>query len=136
MDNTSYELRKIAQELEASRQRPETLRTDIDLQLARVESHEKQIKETMGDIETLKVEIGKLNERVKAQRQEEKKLYLLPLMAIILFVAFLVCRGWAEKPSVSITFNVGEIIGGSLVGLGALIAGVTYAYRRTLGGGE
>ncbi len=136
VDDLLQKLREEELKLEEERRKPEKLREDIDRQSQLVELHERQIKGTLEEIDKLKSEIGKLDSRIKAGRQEEKKLYILPLIAVILFVAFLVYRGWAEKPTVSIDFNVGEIIGGSLVGIGALIAGVTYAYRRTLRGGE
>jgi hypothetical protein len=60
----------------------------------------------------------------------EKIWYFLPLAAVIAFTIYVVSQGWADKPSVSITYNVGEIIGGTLVGVGALIAGSAYAFRR------
>jgi hypothetical protein len=50
------------------------------------------------------------------------------LVVVIAFVAILVERGWAQHPAVSIDFNIGEIIGGALVGLGAPVAGVAYAF--------
>jgi hypothetical protein len=116
------------------RSTPEVLREDVD-RLSRYVDLSKEMSEgALEEINKLKSEISKLESRIKTQRQEEKKLYIIPLVAVVTFVAFLVYRGWAEKPEVSIDFNVGEIIGGSLAGLGALIAGVTYAYRRTIRG--
>ena len=114
--------------------KPETLREDIDRLSAHLKHCAAENKVALEEIKNLRSKNSELESRLKATRQEEKKLYLVPLFAVVTFVAFLVYRGWAEKPEVTIDFNVGEIIGGSLAGLGALIAGVTYAYRRTMRG--
>lgn len=61
--------------------------------------------------------------------------YIAPLIIAVVFTGYLVSLGWAEKPDVSIEFNVGEIIGGSLAGVGALLAAVAYAFGWTRGKG-
>ena len=58
-------------------------------------------------------------------------MYFAQLLVVIILTGYLVHHGWAEKPTVSIQYNVGEIIGGLLVGVGALIASISYGFRRT-----
>lgn len=55
---------------------------------------------------------------------------ILLLVVIVVFVARLVGLGWVEKPEVSIVFNVGEIIGGTMIGLSALVASAWYVFKR------
>ena len=55
--------------------------------------------------------------------------YVFVLAIIIVITGFFVMKGWAEKPEISIQYNVGEIIGGILIGLGAAVAGIAYALR-------
>jgi hypothetical protein len=52
------------------------------------------------------------------------------VMTVIVFSVVLILWARGTQPTVSIDFNVGEIIGGALGGLGALIAGVAYALRN------
>ena len=132
MDDLSRRLEEQRREHEEERRSPERLRETLDRQSTLIEVHSEQLKGTLDEIQELKTEIRRLDARIKTRRQEEKIWYILPLIAVIVFVGILVYKGWAEKPAVSIDFNVGEIIGGSLLGLGALIAGLTYAYRRTV----
>lgn len=129
--NENDKMLSLRERLDKERSNPETLRRDVDRLSENSRYHGIQLEGTLEEIEKLKSEISELGSQIKNQRQEEKKLYIVPLIVVVIFVAFLVYRGWAEQPEISIVFNVGEIIGGSLAGLGALIAGVTYAYRRT-----
>ncbi|GJQ59849.1 MAG: hypothetical protein D8M57_11200 [Candidatus Scalindua sp. AMX11] len=55
--------------------------------------------------------------------------YAIVLIALILFLGALTFRGLLSNPEVSIEFNVGEIIGGLLVGAGAAVAGIAYAIK-------
>jgi hypothetical protein len=56
-------------------------------------------------------------------------LYGAIFLLISAVVAYVVYRGWAQKPTVNIEFNVGEIIGGILAGAGVLLAGGAYAVK-------
>ena len=62
--------------------------------------------------------------------------YIGIFIFMIAITAILVWRGWVKSPEVSIQFNVGEIIGGILVGVGAATAGIAYAFRRLRRGVE
>lgn len=63
-------------------------------------------------------------------------LYLVLLLIVVAFVGCVVWLGWADRPEVSIDFNVGEIIGGILAGAGALLAGGAYAAKALSASGE
>lgn len=69
-------------------------------------------------------------ESLQREKTHDKLWYAIPLLFAVAVTAILVIYGWAQKPTVSIQYNVGEIIGGVLAGVGALVAGVTYAIRR------
>ena len=56
-------------------------------------------------------------------------LYVAIFGLISVIVGYIVYLGWAEKPTVNIEFNVGEIIGGILAGAGVLLAGGAYAVK-------
>lgn len=101
----------------------------IPLLQADVQSHQSQITELRNKLQDLENQLR--SKKLKETR--EKVWYFAPLLIVIAFTAYLVYRGWAEKPSVSIEYNVGEIIGGLLVGIGALMAGAAYAFRRLRG---
>ena len=49
---------------------------------------------------------------------------------VTLIICILVANQWADTPTVAIEFNVGEIIGGLLVGISAVFASLTYARGR------
>jgi hypothetical protein len=66
-----------------------------------------------------------LNKRTTPARMNW--IYFVTLLSIVIFVAALVGRGWAQTPAVSIDFNVGDIIGGILVGVAALFAASSYS---------
>lgn len=117
--------------IERARFKREYLGCRIDSLSSQVNSSRELTEGAIENIRELKLKVGQLEEQLKAQRQEEKRWFIIPLILVIGFVSFLVYKGLANSPDVSINFDVGEIIGGSLAGLGALIAGVTYAYRRT-----
>lgn len=74
-------------------------------------------------------------EAMSTKRSVLQKLNLAYLGAVVLIVGLVglaIWRGWAQKAEVHVDFNVGEIIGGVLVGVGAAAAGTAYAIR-TLG---
>jgi hypothetical protein len=111
---------------------------------------EQQREENFESIQRLQVQLSLLDGKIDALAQRcdeldaalklrakrsaktdsrEKLFYIIPLVLAIAFTAFLVSRGWAETPTVAIEYNVGEIIGGVLVGIAALVASLTYAFR-------
>lgn len=96
------------------------LRTNFEIQEAQISKLENDVAELRAKLQTKKL-----------KQFSEKALYFLPLALAIGITAYLIHRGWAEKVSVSIDYNVGEIIGGLLVGIGVLVAGAAYALRRT-----
>jgi hypothetical protein len=123
--------------------------SDIEPAFARIarmaaEQQEKDRERNIESIPMLRQEIVKLEAMLKEHREHlddvvrqhkrrkatEKAFYFVPLAVAVLFVAFLIWRGYAAQPTVSIDFNVGEIIGGLLAGVGALAAGIAYAIRR------
>ena len=78
-------------------------------------------------ISDLIASVRSLSAQKKRNNNIEKLYYFLPLAVAFLFVRWLVVHDWAAHPTVAITFDVGEIIGGLLVGVGALAAGIAYA---------
>ena len=104
------------------------------------------IEEFLGQSELLddvKVEIGEMRRRLTEMESQiallRKRtrplrrdwLYLVIFGTAALFTVMLVARGWAQKPTVSIDFNVGDIIGGLLVGVAAVFASLSYARGRS-----
>lgn len=79
--------------------------------------------------------------RLKLQRHETSRgsqnrrlinrAYVVALVAIVVLVGIAVRKGWSQSPEVTVDFNVGEIIGGILVGAGAMTAGAAYALKGT-----
>lgn len=57
-------------------------------------------------------------------------LYVIIFSLITLLLFYIVYLGWAEKPSINIELNVGEIIGGILAGAGVFLAGKAYAQKK------
>ena len=74
-------------------------------------------------------QIALLRKRTRPLRRDW--LYLVIFGTAALFTVMLVARGWAQKPTVSIDFNVGDIIGGLLVGVAAVFASLSYARGRS-----
>lgn len=56
-------------------------------------------------------------------------IYITLLAGVLGVTAVLVVWGWAKKPTVSIEYDVGAIIGGVLAGAGAAAAGIAYAVK-------
>jgi polyferredoxin len=57
-------------------------------------------------------------------------LYLIIFSVIVVVTGFIVVYGWAEKPTVSITYNVGDVISGLLVGISAVLASIFYVHSK------
>lgn len=116
------------------RERRENLLANIDEQFdeftARISQLEKQLKDSAAANHALASRLEQFQVRAKLRKATERALYVLPLTLAVLLVAWLVARGYANTPDVAIDFNVGEIIGGLLGGVGALVAGIAYAVRR------
>lgn len=96
---------------------------------AKLDSCSTQIKELQDKVSLLENQL----KSKKTKEKREKVWYFAPLLVVIIFTGYLVYYGWAEAPSVAINYNVGEIIGGLLTGIGALMAGAAYAFRRSKG---
>jgi hypothetical protein len=91
------------------------------------------------DIEILQAHVRNLEAQLHTQPallpqpspQAQDHLWFIVLLALAIgATALLVAHGWADKPTVSIEYNVGEIIGGVLVGIGALIAALAYRHQQ------
>lgn len=64
------------------------------------------------------------------RRLTTKWVYASLIVTIGVLTAVIVWFGWAQKPEITIQYDVGTIIGGILVGAGATIAGTAYALSR------
>jgi hypothetical protein len=101
-----------------------------------IPSLQTELEDCLKQLREFETKLNDLEQRLKSKKlkeKQEKLWYFFPLAVVIAFTVYIVSHGWVEKPSVSITYNVGEIIGGSLVGIGTLIAGAAYAFRRFRG---
>jgi hypothetical protein len=86
------------------------------------------------ELKLIAARVEGLETRLNTKKLEQapgKVRYVLALILVILITALLVWRGWAQKPDVSIEFNVGEIVGG----VGVLVAGLVYAFGHRRGEG-
>ncbi|MCU1268179.1 MAG: hypothetical protein JWM21_4497 [Acidobacteria bacterium] len=82
------------------------------------------------EIQELRRKVQNFESSIPSQpRRLVNRAYLVTLLAIIAILGVAVWRGWSQRPEVTVDFNVGEIIGGILVGAGALTAGTAYALR-------
>ena len=89
------------------------------------------------EIRALRSKVQKLESSSGVQNRQFVNLaYLVVLTAIVGIVGLAVWSGWSQVPEVTVEFNVGEIIGGVLVGAGAITAGAAYALRSTTPSGE
>ena len=116
------------------------LRTgDVTPQIENLEKYfDKRFEPRWANIEKLSSTLTKHQQTLqKFDRQRRTRaikallIWVLLLAAVVGFVSYLVLSNWANKPDVSIDFNVGEIIGGLLGGIGVLVAGVAYATTRS-----
>lgn len=110
------------------------LRLKIDL-VERVDQLAMHIGGLHKKIDDIHEKIDGLSSEFENNRRNTKKaefpwLYFLVLSVVIGFVGILVVKGWTEPLKVSINFNVGEIIGGILVGVSALLAAIVYRRRE------
>ena len=99
-----------------------TEKKELDKLKEEFELPETVVGEMKNELDNLKQECKKRDRQVTPG----KWIYVPVLCLVVVFISFLVWRGWAEKPEVSIQFNVGEIIGGVLIGLSAILAAITY----------
>jgi len=86
-----------------------------------VDEHVKPLHE---QVSSLDARIQTYEEKVLTE--EPRTLNFIVVGLVVPLTAFLVIRGWAETPTVSIEFNVGEVISGILVGTAALLASASY----------
>ena len=94
------------------------------------------LREVTAQIKNLYDEGQRLTSRVESLERKNKPiqeswLYGVLFAGAVLLTALLIYYGWAEKPAVNIEYNVGEIIGGLLVGVAALLASITYVRRSS-----
>ena len=97
--------------------------------------HESHLNSLIKQQESLTNEIGKLNTNIqklmiKTKPLAKNWLYLIIFSVIVVVTGFIVAYGWAEKPTVSITYNVGDIISGLLVGISAVLASIFYIHSQ------
>ena len=74
--------------------------------------------------------IKKQEHMVKTKPSAKNWLYLIIFSVIVVVTGFIVAYGWAEKTTVSITYNVGDIISGLLVGISAVLASIFYVHSK------
>ena len=94
---------------------------------------ETQVRDSAEKLKAMEERVQELEARLQAEKQkgERKNLWLIVSFAFVtLFAVFMVSRGSAVKPSAAIDFNHSEIVGGFLAAIGALAAGVAYAFKR------
>jgi hypothetical protein len=66
--------------------------------------------------------------QIKTKRKSMDWVYVALLCIVFIpLTGWLVYKGWATKPDVTIDYSIGEIIGGILIGGGAIIAGTAYS---------
>lgn len=85
-----------------------------------------EIEKHAAEIAELRTEIRKL--RLSRNRMDAQ--YFLLLLFATVLTALIVARGWAGQPTVSIEYNIGEIIAGILGGGGVAAAGTAYAVTK------
>ena len=56
-------------------------------------------------------------------------MYFMVFVVLVMVLAPLVWLGYADKPTINVEFNIGEIIGGLLIGVSAVTASVTYTMK-------
>ena len=98
------------------------------------QEQDKRIKEIENKESELRNELDDLKNKPRKREETGSPVAAGVIYAIVFGLAIvstvlLVRYGWVTKPQVSIEYNGGEIIGGLLVGAGALAAGVAYALR-------
>lgn len=121
---------------EAKEKRIKAFQADPTPQLDAIDFASNYIMErgvkTEAGLEKLSGAVDALRKEIESMRRERIPapwLYFVVLFLVVAGTASLVFYGWAEKPEISIDYNVGEIIGGLLVGVGALVASTAYALR-------
>ncbi len=95
---------------------------------ANIELVDSKIQELYLKNEQKHLEIQKKLAKIKPSKKKIEWIYLAFLFIVFIpLTGFLVYKGWADKPEVTIDFSIGEIIGGILIGGGAIIAGTAYS---------
>ena len=99
----------------------------IDQKISKIEAAADDLARQQAEIKTLVADLSK-----KVEPQPSNILYVVIFLVVVSVVGLLVWADLANKPDVSIDFDVGEIIGGILVGIASMIAGLAYARRQQL----
>jgi len=94
-----------------------------------VRETEERVNEKERELHKLETSLSQTRRLVSRPRHALNWMYVLLLGLVFGIVAVLIAEGWAQPAEVSIEFNVGEIIGGLLVGAGAAAAGGAYAFK-------
>jgi hypothetical protein len=128
-ESLESQLEQASEKNKARALEPENLLQQIEYLKIQVGLQTEEVKEVSGRNLDLDSRIRNLEMRQTSKRTAEKALYIIPSIVIVAFTTFLVSKGWAETPEVTIDFNVGEIVGGLLGGLGILVGGIAYAFR-------
>lgn len=109
----------------------ETLEDASEFAKNSIESRILQIEFKILEHESLLNSLIKIQEHmVKTKPSAKNWLYLIIFSVIVVVTGFIVAYGWAEKPTVSITYNVGDIISGLLVGISAVLASIFYVHSK------
>jgi len=98
----------------------------------KLESMDESINTSSQTLTTIETKLNSLEKRTRPLIAMSWA-YVGALCFVVLVTGLLVWLGWAQSPEVSIEYNVGEIIGGVLVGVGAAAAGTAYAFRTLRG---
>ncbi|UNZ00234.1 hypothetical protein MQE36_07790 [Zhouia spongiae] len=103
----------------------EKLQKETDL---KIKSNMDLIDEKTNSINEMFNDIEKKLFQLKLKRKSIDWIYVALLCAVFIpLTGWLVYSGWANNPDVTIDFSIGEIIGGILIGGGAIIAGTAYS---------
>jgi hypothetical protein len=109
----------------------ETLEDASEFAKNSIESRILQIEFKILEHESLLSSLIKIQEHmVKTKPSAKNWLYLIIFSVIVVVTGFIVAYGWAEKTTVSITYNVGDIISGLLVGISAVLASIFYVHSK------
>lgn len=104
--------------------------------------HDRMISELQEELENTTQQLVEANSKVAfleptPAKQQRTLLFIgyYSYALVLLCVAYVMYWGISVSPDISVEINVGELIGGSLVGIGAALAGGAYAIK-TLGNSE
>jgi hypothetical protein len=95
------------------------------------EEDKQHIEKLEKHVDALGSNVGDLKKQLQTHKEPPSskwiKLLLLPFAVLL---AYLMWKGLGKDASLSISFDVGDIVGGFLVGAAALYASITYASKR------